>query len=304
MLRVFCGAVLFAFMPVSVWAQATLQRKYVEGSTSSKSVDVQVKQTMSIQGMNLETTSQQNSVVRSTVGQRAANGELRISSKVETYQTRLKAPVVGEVVFDSVNPEKATDSPLTQVFKAAAQASWTTVLDSENQVVAVEGKDKAFEVLDEQLSGFVKGQNDPAYLKSSAQLELDRIPKKPLKVGDSWQQAEPLRLDSSQTLTFTKKYTYRGRVEHEGRKVHQIDVVAVEVKLTIDGNGPIMLKLVKSDLKPGESSGKLLFDDQLGDIVSDVQSHQVKGSLTLGIAGQELPAELDLTLETSTVARR
>jgi hypothetical protein len=65
-----------------------------------------------------------------------------------------------------------------------------------------------------------------------------------------------------------------------------------------------MLKLIKSDLKVGQSTGKLLFDDQLGDIVSDVQTHQIKGSLTLGIAGQEVAAELDLTMETSTVSRR
>ncbi|MFO0819881.1 MAG: hypothetical protein U1A77_18165 [Pirellulales bacterium] len=304
MLRIICGVVMLAWFPASVSAQATLQRRFVDGATSSKSVDVLVKQTMSIQGMNLESSSQQNSVVRSTNGKRSATGELRIASKVETLQANVKAPGLGEVMFDSVNPDKATDSLLTPVFKAAAQATWTTVLDRDNRVIAVEGKEKAFEVLDEQLSGFVKGQNDPDYLKFSAQLEQDRIPSKPLKVGDSWQQDEPLRLDGSQTLTFSKKYTYRGIVEVEGRKLHHIDVVAVSVKLSFEANGPIMLKLIKSDLKVGQSTGKLLFDGQLGDIVSDVQSHQIKGSLTLGIAGQEVAAELDLTMETSTVSRR
>jgi len=298
------GSILLSCAASMASAQVTLQRKFVEGAQYSRSIDVRSKQTMSIQGMNLDSSSQQNMVVRSTVGKRDADGVLRVENRVETMQQQIKAPGLGEVSFDSVNPDKTAESVLTPLLKAAAQATWTLVLDRKDQVVAVEGKDKAFEGLDAKLREAVKGTNDPEYLKQAATLEFLRVPVTPLKVGDTWEQSEPMRLDSAQSLTFKKKYTYKGVVEKDGRKLHQIDVEATEVKLAIEGMGPLMIKLVKSDLKLASSQGTLLFDAELGQVVMDSQTNQIKGPITLGIAGQELPAELDLTLETSTQARR
>ncbi len=298
------GAIVFFCAASMASAQVTLQRKFVEGSQYARSVDVRSKQTMSIQGMNLESSSQQNMVVRSTIGRRDADGVLRVENRVESMQQQIKAPGLGEVSFDSVNPEKATESVLTPLLKAASQASWTLVLDRENQVVAVEGKDKAFAGLDEKLRDAVKGTNDPEYLKQATALEFSRVPSKPLKVGDTWEQTAPLRLDSAQSLTFKKKYTYKGIVEKEGRQLHQIDVEATDVKLAMEPTGPLMIKLLKSELKLASSQGTLYFDAELGQVVMDSQTNQIKGSITLGVAGQELPAEFDLTLETSTQARR
>ena len=177
------------------------------------------------------------------------------------------------------------------------------VLDRENRVLRVEGREKAFEGLDQAIRDTFKAALDPAHLKQAAQLEMDRIPGKPVKVGDSWEQTETMRLEGGQSLVFQRKYTYKGEVEEGGKKVHKIDVVATEAKLDIDPNNPANLKLVKSDLKVGKTSGTLLFDPTSGSIVSDKQTHQIKGAITLGIAGQELPADLDLTIETSAVAR-
>lgn len=285
-------------------AQVTLARKYVEGATTSRSVDTSTKQTLVIAGMNVETSSQQNMVVSATNGKRNAAGELSVDYKVDSLQQSLKAPGLGEVQFDSANPDKATESPLTPLFKAASQATWTMTLDRENRVTSVAGRDKAFESLDEKLRDAVKSSFDPAKLKAAAQVELDRIPVKAVKVGDSWEQDEVQSLEGGQSLTLRKKYTYRGEMDQGGRKLHQIDVVLTKVSLAIEGANAANLTLKNSDLKPGMTSGTLLFDAEAGEVASDKQVHQIKGSLTLAIAGQELPAELDLTLDTSVVARR
>ena len=305
MLRTLAATCLLVGMAASAAdAQVTLTRKFPEEGTQSRSIDTSTKQTLVIAGMNVDTSSQQNMVVSTKIGKRNAAGELSVEYKVESLQQMVKAPGLGEVNFDSANPDKATESPLTPIFKAASQATWTMTLDRENRVASVSGRDKAFESLDENLREAMKASFDPAKLKAAAQVELDRIPTKAVKAGDSWEQDEVQQLEGGQSLTLHKKYTYHGPVNHDGRKVHQIDVSLTKVTLAIEGANAANLTLKKSDLKPGASSGKLLFDEEAGELVSDKQVHQIKGQITLAIAGQELPAELDLTLDTSVVARR
>ena len=305
MLRMMTAACLaVACLASTAQAQIRLARKYVEGATHSRSVDTSTKQTLVIAGMNVETSSQQNMVLTATIGRRNAAGELQVAYKIDSLQQSLKAPGLGEVTFDSANPDKATESPLTPLFKAASQAAWTMTLDRENRVASVSGREKAFESLDEKLRDAVKGNFDPAKLKAGAQVEMDRIPVKAIKVGDAWEQDEVQQLEGGQSLTLRKTYTYRGEVDEAGRKLHQIDVVLTKVTLAIEGANAANLTLKNSDLKPGMTSGTPLFDSEAGEIASDKQVHQIKGSITLAIAGQELPAELDLTLDTSVVARR
>ncbi|MFN0196639.1 MAG: hypothetical protein ACKVT0_07825, partial [Planctomycetaceae bacterium] len=74
----------------------------------------------------------------------------------------------------------------------------------------------------------------------------------------------------------------------------------LEVKFDINPNGPIPLTLIKSDLKIGETTGRLFFDREAGRVVIDEQSHQVKGEFTIKANDQELPAVLDLRLITNS----
>lgn len=296
----FLAAFLGDVAPVA--AQVTLARKYVEGQTSSESVDITLKQTLMINGANVETSSQQNMVLRSKVGQRNAAGELPIEYAVETMQQTVKAPGIGEVSFDSVNPDKATDSPITPLLKAAAQAKWVMTLDRENRVVSVTGREKAIEGLDERLRESFKASVDADFLKKQAQGEFDRVPSRALKVGDTWELEETQRLEAGQSLTYVFRYQYAGETEQDGRKLHRIDVTATKVTLAIEGNAAV--KLAKSDLKPVKSTGTLLFDAAAGSLFSEKQSTQIKGTLVLSIAGQELPADLDLLIESSSKARR
>lgn len=289
--------------PAVALAQVKLEHKQVEGATYAGSVDISTKQTMSILGMNQESSSQNNIVVRTKNGKREADGTLRSESKVEALQAQIKAPGLGEISFDSAKPDKAPDSPLTPIFKASAAGSWTTVYGKDGKVTAVEGRDKSYESLDPALRERVKSQYAPEYLKEVANKQLERIPSKPLNVGDSWETVEPMKIDAAQTLTFTRKYTYQGEVEKDGKKVDSIKVVSTAVKLDIDGNAGLPLKLVKSNLKIKDSSGTIYFDRNLGRVVGESQKSQIVGPLTLGVAGQEIDAELDLTLETSAMDR-
>lgn len=303
-LRCFLAIALVFGVGAVAHAQTQLVRKYKDGESYSTSVDVISKQTMNILGMNQETSSQQNMVIKSQVGRRGADGQLRVDHKVDAMQVELKVPVLGEIKFDSAKPDSATESPITPLLKAGAKGSWTEVLDKDNRVVAIEGREKALEGVPDELKERAKAQIDPAYLKEAANRQIDRIPSKPLKPNDSWEQTETMRIDGGQTLTFKKTYTYKGPETVQGVAVDRIDVKATEVKLEINFGGAIPLKLVKSDLKIGESKGVIHFDRNVGRVIFDDQSHQIKGPLTLGIGDQEIPADIDLNLTTTSRERR
>ncbi len=109
-------------------------------------------------------------------------------------------------------------------------------------------------------------------------------------------------LDSGQTLTFTTEYTYQGPIEEGGKQLDKISAKTKKVVYAADADSP--LKVVMSDLKVAESSGTLLFDRQIGQVVRSSGKVQVKGDLKLEINAMEFAGALDLTLENSTTAQR
>ena len=58
--------------------------------------------------------------------------------------------------------------------------------------------------------------------------------------------------------------------------------------------------MTKSDLKVESSEGTILFDREAGRVVESRGKLHVKGSMTLSAGGQELPGELDITMETTS----
>jgi hypothetical protein len=58
--------------------------------------------------------------------------------------------------------------------------------------------------------------------------------------------------------------------------------------------------VTKSDLKIDSGDGTILFDREVGAIVSAKGKTRIKGSMTFDAGGQELPGDLDLTIETDT----
>ena len=58
-----------------------------------------------------------------------------------------------------------------------------------------------------------------------------------------------------------------------------------------------------SDLKPGDSKGEILFDRAQGLPLESTSSLNIVGKLTLVIMGKELPSDLDLKMESTTVIK-
>jgi hypothetical protein len=208
------------------------------------------------------------------------------------------------LAFDSKKPDAAPagtqlDS-FIDIFKALAKSKWTVVRGADNRVLAFEGRDSAFQDLPENVRELLKKQFEPAYLVERANNEMDRVPTRPLQVGDSWEVTDPIRLEGGQTLTFTTRHEYAGTIEQGNKSLDKITSKATAVTYAVGADSPLPLKLLASDLKVSESEGVLLFDRAAGQVVDSHDRSRVTGTLTFEINNMQLPGTLDLTLEVSS----
>lgn len=294
-----------AFFPAPAAAQVKFEHKFPEGKSSTTVATVKTSQTLTIAGNEVKSGSEQTLTISSVNGRRAADGKLSIKSKLDALKATVKLPGDVELAFDSAKPDAAP--PGTQfdfvldIFKASAKSSWETVVDKDNRISAVNGREEAFATLSEEIRTAMKAQVDPEYLKNAANDELDRLPSKAVSPGDSWERTTTMRLDAGQRFTFTHKYTYEGKIKQDGKELERITSKVLKSEYTVEGDAP--LKVVESTLKPVESSGEILFDPAVGEVVAYRNKVQIKGTLKLEVAGMKLDGDLDLTIETSEVVK-
>ena len=196
------------------------------------------------------------------------DGKLHIKQKIQQMQTNLSLPGGIELSFDSGSPDKKADNPALEVvldlFRATSKSSWTTILDKNNQIFAIEGRSKLLESLDQNIADAYKKQFDEKYLKEAANKEMEQIPSKPIKKGDSWEIINTMRLEAGQSLTFTTRYEYMGTIEKDGTTLHKIVFAATEVSYDMDDDSPSPLKIIESKLKPTSSKGHILLISKKG----------------------------------------
>jgi hypothetical protein len=230
-----------------------------------------------------------------------------VEEKVDSLQVELSLPGGVSVTFDSKDPEKKPGNPqlapLIEVYKIISGLSYTVVLDGQNKVKAVEGTEKLLEkanALDEMTKRSIQDRLDAQKLKAQFEQSHSNLPDILARPGEPWERTEKLELGGGQTLTFHKKYEYTGTEKRGDRTLDKITIKTTEVNYAMDPNSPSPLKVNKSDLKPETSEGTILFDREAGHVVSANGKIRIKGSMTFTAGGQEIPGELDLTIESES----
>ena len=295
MLRRFCFTAVALVLGSSLAsAQVTLELKYPEGTKSVIHRDTKSTQTLTLAGMDLVTKTSAFIVSGSSIGQRAADGTLKIDAKIETLQSEVLFSG-GSVQFDSANPDKKADNPLLEpileVFRSVYRTPTTLELDAKNKITTVKLPEGEYEKLPES----AKDHLNPEALKKAVAQAQDFLPEGPVKKGDTWERASETNLGAGQSLSFRAKYEYGGTIEKDGITLDKITGKYFDVSLAINGNP--MLQVTKSDLQVANSESTHLFDRARGCVVSHSSKTQLVGPLTLVINGMELPGKLDLTIE-------
>ena len=302
-----CLAFAALLWATAAQAQVELTLKYPENSQFTTQVETKSDQTMTIAGMDLATTSSNVTTVASRVGARAEDGTLRIESNIESMQVQLSAPGGIQLTFHSDNPDAKSPiaelEPYLDVMRATVKTPWTTVLDEDGNVTAIEGKEKVLDALGADAAKEMQRQLDQEYLLDQANRAMEAIPVDPVKQGDVWELDEEMRLEAGQTMNFHKRYEYAGTVEQDGRTLDRITVTTTTVTYSMDPNSASPLKVTNSNLAVSSSEGHVLFDRELGQIVESHDKVQIAGDMTFSINGMNLPGKLDLTME-NTVKRQ
>ena len=299
------GVVAVLALTATANAQVKLRWKFAENSKATTTVTAKTHQLLTINEQEIETKNEETVVVKTTAGKRQKDGTIRLTGKVESLKVNLTLPGGVALNYDSAKPAEPQGTAadfLLDVFAVIPKVVSTTVVGKDNRVVSVDVDRKPLKDLADNAKAILKGRFDADYLKTTANKQLDRIPSKAVKQGDTWSLTLTVRLGAGQTLTFKTTYKYEGTVKKDGTTLDKISSTVAEVQYA-QGETDSPVKVTGSKLKVESSNGTLLFDRKLGQIVSDNDKLRVKGEMTLDANGKKIPAKLDLTIEKKTTLR-
>ncbi len=308
--KILLSAAVVASLATTSRAQVKLEPKYEAGTALTQETNTKTHQVLTINGQEIETEAEESTTSTRTIGERKPDGTLPVGIKVEALKVNLNLPGGLSFSYDSsAPPPKDVNDQLAflvDIFKAVAGSSYTILVGKDGKVAGVEGLDKLLQRADElnpAAAEMLKSRLNPEQIKKQIAEENAKYPDILVRQGETWKRTESQDLGSGQVLTFEKTYEYLGTVEKDGKTLDKIGVKATSVKYAMDANSPSPLKVEKSDLKVDSSEGTILFDREAGRSVTESLLMRITGSMTMTIQGQQLPAELDLTLDTNEATR-
>jgi len=170
-------------------------------------------------------------------------------------------------------------------------------VNADGKVTAVSGAKELIRQAPQDAAKLLETEYSDEQLIANYQQELDVLPSQAVKQGDTWNRTETMQLGSGQTLTFEMRYEYLGQVDQGSKKLDKIGAAAETVRYALVPNPMLPVTLKNSDLKVDSSEGEVLFDRELGRVVSRESKTQISGDLSLAIGANDLAGELDLKME-------
>jgi hypothetical protein len=288
----FAACVLF--YASSLFAQATLTRKYQEGTTYKTQQTQKVEQKLKLNGIEIPTRSDTTILATTAYGKRDAEGNLPIDTKIESMKVALSIQGFN-VNFDSAKPDEKASNPalepaLDQFRKLTGLVITQKISRDNKKVVSVERSKQDVQV-------------DPEDLKEQNQQSIDMVPAEPLKPGDKWQRTIKQDLGQGQIFTFQRNFEYAGQSDEfatvpGSRKLDKITATDASVEYSTRPNAGAGLTVKKSDLKVDSSKHTYLFDREAGRIIDEKNEVHITGNLDISINNMDFAGELDLTLAT------
>ena len=219
-------------------AQVKLEYKFTEGDKFTYKSTSKTKQILTLQGMEIETESDQVVVSSRTVGKRRADSSTPVEDKVESLRVELSLPGGNNLTFDSTNPDAKIDNPalafLGEMLKLAGETSYTIVLDNRNKVQAIEGIEKLLEKADKlspPARDAIRDRMSTDKFKERFDQEHANLPDVLCRPGESWDRTEILDIGSGQTLVFKKRYEYVGPEKKGDKTLDKISYKCTGVEL-------------------------------------------------------------------------
>lgn len=304
--RAFGSVACFLLLAVPASAQVKLEYKFPEKTNTRWKTVVRTHQIMTIMGMEIETGAEQTITTAREIGERDKDGNLPVKQTVEALQAMFSLPGNQNFSFDSANPDAKPDNEqlafLVDALKAMIGASYTIVLDEKGQAKFVQGTEQLqarMADLNPLAAAQVRDQLEAETLRKQFQEDHSNLPEVLARKGEPWERTTERPLGGSQTFTFRERFEYEGTVEKDGKSLDKISSKVLDAKFAMGDNPSSPVKVTGSDIQVESSSGTILFDREAGLPVERSSTVRLKGTLKMSINGQELPADLDLTIDTT-----
>ena len=304
-LRIFWICLILLAPNIPAGAQVKFELKRKENTNTSYATTRRLHQILTINGIDLESGSEETSLSQLAVGTRRADGSLPVVRKIENLKVKIELPMGLGFSFDSKNPD--ADIPanpaiakLHQAVKTSSGLTYTEILDKDGRLVAIEGADKSIDDVKDvpaDVKDTIKTRLSTESMTKTYKQAYDMLPTTLVNKGETWERSEFVDIGSGQILTFKKRYEYLGTEEVGGKTLDKIGVTATEVVLTVDGDPKSPVKVASSALVIDSSEGSMLFDRAEGKIIQRQSKSRIKGDITLEAGGNLIPSTLDLTIE-------
>ena len=305
--RILLSASVALLIVPAAEAQVILKPKYQPNTQQIFNVENTTKQILTLNGMDIETESVQFIIAERSVGPRADNGSLRVTERIKKLQQEITLPGI-KLSFDSSNPAKKAPlpqlEPILDLLRVISKSRYTFVYDKSDKLQKVEGADKALEDLDPEVRKSLAAKLGAEALIKQKKNQSGRIVAKSVQKGEQWQHSTVQQLEAGQELTVKRHYTYTGTVTQGQNTLHRITTKALEVTLTQDPPEGSQTKITASKLKIAKGTGEILIDLENGLIVSESDSTQITGTLTIEINGMPFAGSLDLTIASKSRVKK
>ena len=298
MLRTSLSLMLLGVLcPAVASAQTSLAHApiYTEGATIVTEVEIKTNQTMVLAGMNLETGAD-NFIVTKSIVTDATPGQVKIQNEIDRMQIDVSLPGGVKLTFDTGNPNNPeAPGPLgdiTKFLEIAKDSKWVLEIGADHQPKAV--KFIGDEPTD--LPEMYKADWKPERMLEEAKREIDRLPSEPVSKGDTWERNEDANIGQGQVFHMVREYTYLGSEEHNGIPMEKIAAKTKSLTLEVNSPNP-QVQIKDTDLSVKSSDSTLWYHPELKRITESTDEMRIVGTLKLVVNGNELPAELDLTMK-------
>lgn len=304
--RIFAAGALLCALAPSLAAAQQVELKFKFNETPQRRVSTtRFDQKLSITGMDIPTSVNLTESTLVTTRPRGDSGDIGVTVKVEGIRAHFELPGNTVADFDSAKPDTKTGNPALdmgfETLRALSASEYSYDVNKDHKVVSVKGLDSVIAKLPAASQEEIKKELSAETLSREWSEQLRSLPSGPVKKGDSWTRTEVLSIGGGQTLTFETSYEFEGEVEKDGKKLLRVRIFQSGVKYALVDNPNNPVKVTASDLKIDSSTGHYLFDPVSGSITERQFTARISGSLGLSVNGMELPAKLELTVESGMV---
>lgn len=283
--------------------EVTLKPAMIPGREVAFDREMTTKESLKMDGMDRTTVTVVTQSRLMKVGEKSPAGGATIEFSTHKLRFSLNDPKGVSFSFSSDAPDQIkVDDVLAQEFidalKLKTKLRTKIEFDGSGRIATVKLEGEGVENLPEHY----KLLSNEKGLKASLEKDFDRYPDKPVQPGDTWERSDAVEAAFGR-ITYRMTYKYEGRKNKDGKSLDKVTATRDKAEYSIAADSGIGLQLKSSDLKIGDSKLVYWFDPERKLIVIFDSTVKITGKIEFTENGEDLPAELDLTMTGKTIVK-